>query len=252
MDVILKFKIFIIFVLIAALIIVSILFYIIVDMHMISKETSKLASDNINLIDYNYNSITETINNIKNINKYINDPLLPNKISQVNKLKKYIDINNKEDLEKVSEIVNSTPLDLITSSIIVSYCNKLDIPLSLMLALIEHESNFKQYEVGKNFDRGYCQLIPETEKWLAQNYGYILDLKYDKNNIYNPEYNIGLGAIYLYILKNAYGDNYHKILSEYNRGVYNLKKYYDKHGTYVTSYSRSILTKERRYQHINE
>lgn len=160
-----------------------------------------------------------------------------------------------ENIKKVSkeiEISNSTPLSIETAKIIVDYCDRLDLPVSLVLALIELESNFNQYEVGADNDRGFCQIIPGTEKWLAETHGHKLGLKYDPKRIFEPEYNIGLGMLYLHILKRAYGENYHKILSEYNRGIYNLKKYYDKHGTYVTSYSRGVLSREEKYISFNK
>ncbi|MDK2799118.1 MAG: hypothetical protein PWP27_679 [Clostridiales bacterium] len=166
------------------------------------------------------------------------------------KIKKYIDIDNDEQVNKTLEIYNNTPLDILTSSIIVHYSEKLDIPIPLLLAVIELESNFKQYEVGKAKDRGYCQIIPSTEKWLADTYGNVLGLQYDPKKIFEPEYNIGLGALYLHHLKKAYNNNYHRILSEYNRGPYNLKEYYNKYKTYETTYSRVVLEKVSKYNNM--
>lgn len=156
-----------------------------------------------------------------------------------------------EDYLRAMTISNSTPLDFSTSNIIVEYCNLLDLPTSLVLALIDLESNFDQYEVGSSNDRGYCQVIPDTEKWLANTYGYLLELEYNPDRIFEPEYNIGLGMLYLHILNKAYGDNYHKILSEYNRGYHNLKKYYSENQTYVTSYSRGVLNREIKFKNFN-
>jgi soluble lytic murein transglycosylase-like protein len=128
----------------------------------------------------------------------------------------------------------------------------LDLKPSLILAVIKLESNFNKYEVGEDNDRGYMQIIPSTEKWLAKKYGYKLGLKYNPKRIFEPEYNIGLGAIYLSILKESYGENYNRILSEYNRGPYNLREYYNKHKTYVTSYSRGVLRREKAFLVFND
>ena len=117
---------------------------------------------------------------------------------------------------------------------------------------MELESNFNQYEVGADNDRGYMQIIPSTEKWLAETYGEKYGLSYNPERIFEPEYNIGLASIYLSLLKDAYGDNYDRILSEYNRGPYNLQRYFEENNTYETTYSRVILTKEQKYLALNE
>ncbi|MGF7056571.1 lytic transglycosylase domain-containing protein [Brassicibacter mesophilus] len=225
--------------------------YMIIDIQKINNHLSKLEDNNLELIEKNYNSINETLQHLKQIDFFLNDPAMPQKIASLNKLREFIDLNNKKEFETTIAISNSTPLDLYTSGIIVGYSKKLDLKPSLLIALIEQESNFNKYEVGEHNDRGYCQIIPGTEKWLTKNYGHILDLEYSSNNIFEPEYNIGLGAIYLHVLKKAYGDDYHKILSEYNRGIYNLKKYYERNGTYVTAYSRGILRRENKYKVLN-
>ncbi|MBF8983585.1 transglycosylase SLT domain-containing protein [Lutibacter sp. B2] len=156
------------------------------------------------------------------------------------------------DLDKVTRIVKQTPLDLETANIVVAYAQKFDVNPSLILAVIKQESNFKKYEVGSSQDRGYMQIIPETEKWLVSKYGKKLGIKYNPKQIFEPKYNIGLGVVYLSVLKKAHGENYNKILSEYNRGPHNLKRYYNKHKTYVTAYSRGILSKEKNYLQFNK
>ncbi len=173
-------------------------------------------------------------------------------LKKLNRVQKYVDMDITSDLTKVKEIADNTPLDLETSAIVVSYAEKLDLKPSLILAVIKLESSFNKWEVGTHQDRGYMQIIPETEKWLANKYGHVLDLKYNPDSIFEPEYNIGLGAIYLSILKRSYGNNYHRILSEYNRGPYNLEMYYNKNRTYSTAYSRGVLSREKRFLHLNE
>lgn len=209
----------------------------------------------------NYNFQVDEFNLLslkKDTKKYFTVSFLLEDLNNVKKFKKELissTIHNKaseSDLIKARKITNSTPLNMSTATIIVDYSNKLDIPISLVLALIELESNFKKYEVGAANDRGYFQIIPETEKWLANSYGHILSLEYNPEKIFEPNYNIGIGMLYLHILKKAYGENYHKILSEYNRGIYNLKKYFDKHGTYVTTYSRGILDREKKYINLSK
>lgn len=205
----------------------------------IKKEHNILSGE----IDKKIEDLEELLSEVKNKQKILN---------QLKRLQKYINIDMSNDLSKVQEIEKSTPLNFETSAIIAAYSKKFNIKPSLILAVIKLESNFNKFEVGSHNDRGYMQIIPSTEKWLAQKYGYKLGLKYDPERIFEPEYNIGLGVIYLSVLKESYGENYDRILSEYNRGPYNLKAYYGKHKTYETSYSRGVLRREKKFLKLND
>jgi soluble lytic murein transglycosylase-like protein len=159
----------------------------------------------------------------------------------------------KNSLEaRAKEIVAGTPLDYQTALILIKYADQYNLNPSLILSVIEVESNFNQWEVGSSKDRGFMQIIPATEKWLAQDFGKDLGLKYNPKQIFDPEYNIGLAAAYLNVLKKNYGGDYNRMLSEYNRGPSNLKRYYQKHGTYSTTYSRKVLKAENQYLVFNK
>lgn len=166
-------------------------------------------------------------------------------------IEKYIKLDEQKDILLIKEIEESTPLDFDTSCIIISYARKFSIKPSLILAMMDLESGFDQFCVGTHEDRGYLQIIPGTEKWLVEEFGEELDIKYDPQRIFEPEYNIGLGTAYISLLSSAYGSDINRILSEYNRGPYNLKKFYEKYNTYETAYSRSILSREEKYKHLN-
>lgn len=183
------------------------------------------------------------IEEIKPENAY---PWVPESWS-VDQIKKHINLNDQVQVGKVLEVINTTPLDEVTASIIVGYGEKLDVPISLILSVIDIESGFDQYIVGAAQDRGYCQIIPSAEKWLTDNYGYKVGIQYDPSKIFDPEYNIGLGVLYIHLLSEAYDDNYHRVLSEYNRGPYNLEKYFNIHKTYQTKYSRMVLNNQQKY-----
>jgi len=157
-----------------------------------------------------------------------------------------------EDLEKIGDISENTPLDLETSAVLVNVANKYELKPSLILSIMELESNFDQYIVGRDQDRGYMQIIPSTEKWLANEFAEKHNLEYDPEKIFDPDYNIELAATYLRLLKDSYGNDYNRILSEYNRGPYNLARYYEEYKTYSTSYSRVILNQEKKYLAFND
>ncbi|GEM_PF-798031 len=172
-------------------------------------------------------------------------------VKQLEGVQKYVKVNLASDLDRIMYLADQTPLNIQESAILLGYCDKMKMKPSIVLGLIETESNFNKYSVGTSKDRGYMQIIPGTEKWLAHRYGYRLHVYYDSSKIYEPEYNFALGIIYLNHLKRVYGEDYHKILSEYNRGPYNLKKYYNKHKTYQTSYSKLVLKKSKKYIAFN-
>lgn len=154
--------------------------------------------------------------------------------------------------QKAQEIADQTPLDLKTAEVLMNYADHFGLKPSLILAIIETESNFNPKEVGTHQDRGLMQIIPGTERWLAKDMGKAIGLEYNPKKIFDPEYNIGLAAAYLAFLKGSYGDNFHRILSEYNRGPYNLAKYYARNGTYSTGYSKKVLKLEAKYLAFND
>lgn len=168
-------------------------------------------------------------------------------------IEKYIDLEGEEIdmLKKAKDISDNTPLDFESSVVLISYSERYDLKPSLLLSMIEFESNFNQWEVGTHQDRGYMQIIPSTEKWLAKDFGHEIGIKYDPSKIFEPEYNIGLAATYLNMLRDSYGNDMNRILSEYNRGPYGLAKYYARNNTYETSYSRTVLSKEKKYLSFN-
>lgn len=154
--------------------------------------------------------------------------------------------------ERAKEIEKGTPLDYDAALVLIKYADEYDLNPSLILSVIEVESHFNQWEVGSSRDRGFMQIIPATEKWLAKDFGKSIGLNYNPDRIFDPEYNIGLAAAYLNFLKENYGEDYSRILSEYNRGPSNLKRYYKKYGTYSTSYSRKVLHAEKKYLAFND
>ncbi|MBN2897986.1 MAG: transglycosylase SLT domain-containing protein [Clostridia bacterium] len=171
---------------------------------------------------------------------------------KVKNIEQYINLDNTDNVARANKITEGTPLDFETACVVVEYAEEFEINPSLILAVIDLESNFEQYEVGSANDRGYMQIIPSTEKWLVGEFGEKLGIAYDPEQIFEPKYNIGLGAAYLSLLKDVHGEDYNRILSEYNRGPYNLKRYYEANNTYVTTYSKVVLSKEKKYLAYND
>lgn len=174
-------------------------------------------------------------------------------VEHFNALSKFIDFDAFDlgQLETVMRISEETPLSYEGALALVKYADQYDLPYSLVLSIIDLESSFQQNLVGTSRDRGYMQIIPATERWLAHNFGEELGLEYDPSRIFEPEYNLALGIKYLDLLRSNHGDDFERILSEYNRGPSNLARYYSAYQTYSTSYSRTVLAREKKYLALN-
>ena len=174
-------------------------------------------------------------------------------IEEYKKYAQFVDFDALEStqLEKAKEISERTPLEYESAVVMVKYADMYDIPYSLILSIIDIESGFDKNKVGSSQDRGYMQIIPSTEKWLANSFGSELGIAYNPDRIFEPEYNLALGIKYLDKLMDDYGANYDRVLSEYNRGASNLKKYYEANKTYATTYSTKVLDKQDQYVAFN-
>lgn len=185
-----------------------------------------------------------------------NDVILAQKdvVSQYNQLSEFFNLDAVDmgRLENVKKISDATPLSYEDAMVLVKYADLYDLPYSLVLSLIELESNFQGNLVGSSQDRGYMQIIPASERYLATAFGEELGLQYNPERIFEAEYNLALGIKYLDMLRDRYGDDYERILSEYNRGPSNLARYYAAYNTYSTSYSRKVLSKEKKYLALND
>ncbi len=163
---------------------------------------------------------------------------------------KYTNLGFKE-LKKVNEIAASTPLDLEASAALVHYVELYDLDYSLILSIIETESNFQPYLVGTSNDRGLMQIIPSTEKALVDLYGSTIGVDYNPNRIFEPDYNLGLGISYIAHLVNIYGMDEDKVLTAYNRGDGGMASYYANYSTYSTPYSRSVIDRSTKYRELD-
>jgi len=153
-----------------------------------------------------------------------------------------------EDFIQIANITEKTPLNITAASALIDYTKKLCISPPLQLALLDKESRFDKYAVSPVNARGLGQIMPITEKWIMEKYGHLLGMKYEPERIFEPEYNLACSTLIIYDMLQRYGDDdFHKILTEYNMGIGNAKRYYEKHKTYETKYSQSILKNSKNY-----
>lgn len=133
---------------------------------------------------------------------------------------------------------------------ILQYEQRTGMPVKIVLAVMEQESSFNKDAVGTSEDRGLMQIIPETEAWLCKKYGAQFGITYDPKRIFDEDYNIALGTIYLWHLYKAYPQDYHRIFTEYNRGYYKAENYYKEKGHYITTYSKKVMEKMKKYEEL--
>lgn len=162
-----------------------------------------------------------------------------------------ISLLDHSKIERAMEIARDTPLDFKSAMVLIDYSETYGVEPSLVLAIIKKESNFNGQLVGTHKDRGFMQIIPSTEKWLAATYGNELGLPYNPDLIFTPEYNLGLGIRYISLLLSEYQDP-HRALSEYNRGYQKLADYYAANKTYQTSYSKTIVAQAKQFEQYND
>lgn len=114
---------------------------------------------------------------------------------------------------------------------------KHDIPMSLVIAIIDVESSFREDVVSPTNDYGLMQINESNHYWLTEEYGI--------TDFFDPYENIFAG---LTILSQEYSgeQSLDKTLMAYNLGLTNAMELWNE-GIYQTSYSTKVLSKMEVY-----
>lgn len=108
----------------------------------------------------------------------------------------------------------------ISNSVIIEkYANEFGIDSNLVRAVIKVESGYNTLARSKKGAVGLMQIMPETAKWIAGEFGE----DFSDKELFNPEINIKYGCFYLKYLFIKY-DNLDKVLFAYNAGEGTLLK----------------------------
>ena len=94
-----------------------------------------------------------------------------------------------------------------------SVCEQFDIPKSLFYSLIKTESNFNPKAKSSAGAIGLTQVLPSTAEYICTKN----NLDYSNFNLYNPDNNLYIGAMYLDYLCDRF-DNIYTALCAYNAG----------------------------------
>lgn len=132
------------------------------------------------------------------------------------------------------------PLSDSLQRYIYEICADEGVPVTLALAMIEHESGFNPEAVSSTDDYGLMQINSVNHNWLEE--------KYRTADMLNPYQNVfcGISIIGGYIEKY---EDYGKALMAYNMGNYGAQKAWE-NGVTSTKYSESILALMDKYEEV--
>lgn len=111
-------------------------------------------------------------------------------------------------------------LDIKYTDLIENYSKKNKLDSKLTAALISVESSYNEKAKSGVGARGLMQILPETAEWISEK----MKVDYDKEKLFDPEYNIKMGTFYLKYLLD-YFKSEHLALAAYNGGMGNVEKW---------------------------
>ena len=134
--------------------------------------------------------------------------------------------------ESTEVIYFDVPLSHSLQSYIYEICADEKVPVTLVMAMIDHESKFNPEVIGRTEDYGLMQINEINHDWLAEEYRCA--------DMLNPYQNVfcGVKIVGSYIEK--YEGDYTKALMAYNMGDYGAKKAWS-NGVKSTDYTVKVL-----------
>jgi soluble lytic murein transglycosylase-like protein len=121
---------------------------------------------------------------------------------------------------------------------IYDLCCENNVPMSLIVAMMDKESEFNSQAISKTKDYGLMQINSSNHKWLRE--------KYKVQDFLNPYENVYCGIKIIGEFLEKYGDE-HKALMAYNMGEDNAKRCWKK-GKTSSSYSRDVMSLYELYE----
>lgn len=118
-------------------------------------------------------------------------------------------------------------------------CFEYDVPMELVIALIDKESSFRADVVSKTNDYGYMQINKCNHEWLSETLGV--------SNFLDPYENVLCGIYIISGHLEKTDGNIELALMRYNCGATGARRLWEQ-GIYSTSYSRSIMTLYESYK----
>ena len=125
---------------------------------------------------------------------------------------------------------------------IFEICADEQLPVSLILAMIEHESQFNADIISSTDDYGLMQINTINHQWLKEEYR-CADMLDPYQNVF-----CGIQIVSSYLEK--YNGDYHKALMAYNMGDYGARKAWE-NGVKTSTYSEKIVGLMEKYEEVS-
>lgn len=150
-----------------------------------------------------------------------------------------VPVYESQELPEIEDIhYYDVPLSHSLQRYICEVCADEKVPVSLVLALIETESQFNPEIVSDTNDYGLMQINTINHDWLAE--------KYRTADLLDPYQNVFCGIKMIGAAIQKYSD-YGKALMIYNMGDYGARKAWE-NGIESTSYVTAVLDRMEKYE----
>lgn len=133
------------------------------------------------------------------------------------------------------------PLSEDLQDYIRELCEKHDVPMSLIMAMIEVESSFRSNVISGTNDYGLMQINKINHEWLTEEYGI--------TDFLDPYQNVFCGITIIAGHLDKTDGDITLALMRYNCGATGAKRLWDK-GIYSTSYTEKIIAAMEGYDEI--
>lgn len=153
-----------------------------------------------------------------------------------------VPVYSTDKLPEVSDIFYfDVPLSHSLQRFIYEVCADENVPVTLIYAMIEHESQFDPEIISKTDDYGLMQINAVNHTWLNE--------KYRCADMLDPYQNVFCGVKIIGSYVNRYDGDLTKALMAYNMGDYGARKAWE-NGVDKISYSTTILGLMENYEEV--
>lgn len=153
-----------------------------------------------------------------------------------------VPVYEADKLPEMSEVVFfDVPLSHSLQRYIYEVCADEEVPVTLVMAMVEHESQFNPEIISKTNDYGLLQINAVNHETLAE--------QYHTADMLNPYQNIFCGMKIIGSYVKQYDGDYTKALMAYNMGAYGAAKAQES-GITSTSYTETILALMQEYEEV--